>query len=698
MTRAKVLGTVFLTSVVLAACEGTIGAGAIANGAGATAPADGSTTATDGKLNVDKGPGVFGDGVTIHLVKVIDGAGVVSFGVPVPPGINLADVSSIRVTRQGTGTVIAAKIKETTATRDAKGARTGVQSILIQFDAAEIEGSQADVTIVWRSTEGAAPSSDLTAFKTESISGSSGEVVKTSVRTIKASGGTNSLVETSQGTKTLFTAREPRVLATYPDGFLAQTGILGHQVTVSEAAKPERAGLTYLSKAISNFTKSAMYNDGYALNPDPESVVDPVADYEGWLYDRCATYLVAYTHTNDSSTLREAFRTCSYYASKINLSGSNKGIFSGKPDPDSKYSHLRGLYVYYVLTGDESALAAGTAIADLWLSDPDFATPYAAGHIRGKDKLWTERLLGTSLEGLYYGAFLTGDVKYLTQFSKMFETAYRHITGDAAALAVINPGIAKAFPPQNCFIHTAEQQSEGNADQPWCSTWMSELTIDALLHYQDLTGDDRVDEVFIRLARYLLDVGSSFMKGDILRDTFLAPSVCDSVSDGEDRRMLVPLYGSGIGADGKRQWFGEYDDFEHCSDATALTAAALRALKHQGSYDKNAVGPFKSEGASFLQLHHEFASCASRTFDSQTRARRDPSAWTSKDLAAGVSDPAGFIKTNKIGYPKYNLAPMRKYSWWFNVSMLQFGLLSEAGIEVPSLTPGAIQPNGKTCK
>jgi hypothetical protein len=31
-------------------------------------------------------------------------------------------------------------------------------------------------------------------------------------------------------------------------------------------------------------------------------------------------------------------------------------------------------------------------------------------------------------------------------------------------------------------------------------------------------------------------------------------------------------------------------------------------------------------------------------------------------------------------------------SWWFNMSMLQFGLLREAAITVPALTPGLIQP------
>ena len=37
------------------------------------------------------------------------------------------------------------------------------------------------------------------------------------------------------------------------------------------------------------------------------------------------------------------------------LSGANRGIFTGKPDPDTKYSHIRGLFAYYALTGDERA-------------------------------------------------------------------------------------------------------------------------------------------------------------------------------------------------------------------------------------------------------------------------------------------------------------------------------------------------------
>jgi hypothetical protein len=37
-------------------------------------------------------------------------------------------------------------------------------------------------------------------------------------------------------------------------------------------------------------------------------------------------------------------------------------------------------------------------------------------------------------------------------------------------------------------------------------------------------------------------------------------------------------------------------------------------------------------------------------------------------------------------------SPQRKLSWWFNMSMLQYGALAEAGIAVPALQPGVIQP------
>jgi hypothetical protein len=629
-------------------------------------------------------------GVTVHLEKTFASAApYASFGMPVPSGA-LADVSTLQVLPHG-GTAPIAGINAKALLREhgADGKPTGVRAVLLQIPTSAL-GSSANVDVLWTGAT-TAPGSATVPFA--QVSAASPETVDTAERTITKSGSTCSLVESSPATMTLFIGTEPSYLATFPDGYLASTGIIGKQVPRTQVgASADLAGVKYMSDNVTPFALSAMYQESYRINPD--SVVDPVTEYEGWLYDRCTTFLSFHAHTGDARFLREAFRNCSYYASKIDAGG----IFTGKPDPDSKYSHLRGLYAYYALTGDESALTAGRAIAAMWLADTSFVAPYRQGHLRGRDKLWTERLLGTSLEGLYYGHLLLDDAQYLAAFKQMLDTAYAHVTTtDQAALNKIDlqDGTASypSFPAQNCFIHNAEQAAEGNGNDPWCSGWMTELLVDVLLAYQRQTGDARVDEIFVRLTRFLRDVGSCYFRGDPVDDRFLSPQICYDSTDGLEARQLVPLYGSGLYADGTRYGGGDWSDFEHCSDATALTAAALRALKRLGLYDAGGpLGPFATEGESFLQLFHEFSFCAQATFSSWTRMNRDPSTWSSSELCAGAADPATFIADNKIGHPCHPSSPQRKLSWWFNMSLLQFGLLQDAGIAVPSLHPGVVQP------
>jgi hypothetical protein len=248
------------------------------------------------------------------------------------------------------------------------------------------------------------------------------------------------------------------------------------------------------------------------------------------------------------------------------------------------------------------------------------------------------------------------------------------------------------------LIHNASQAGEGDADQPWCSGWMPALLVDPLLAYQVQTGDARVDEIFVRLTRYLRDVGSAYFTDTDANadDTFLHPKVPSAPPDAEDQRLLVPLYGAGLGTNGRRVNAGEFDDYEHCLDATAITAAGLRALKQQGGYDRHPIGPFASEGASFLALHQEFAFCATWTFTDDTRPHRDPATWTgpdaAADLAGGLANPAKFIEDNNIGNISHNVSPSRKISWWFNEALEQFTLLREAGIAIPVLHAGTIQP------
>lgn len=627
------------------------------------------------------------DSVSLRLSRIFDGGEVISFGLPLPRG-KVVDPSAVRV-RHGSEP-IAATVKPILMEYDANGAPLHPRALLVQFPASAMPDREMDIQVDFAG--GSAASDPITPYA--SVSAESPDVIRTADRTIQKVSGENRLVETKTSDRTLFVGREPRVLVDYPKGYLASTGILGPQVTADEAKASDVAGLSYLSDAMKNFALSAMYAEPYAISSHKDAVVDPVSNYEGWLYDRCATFLTAYAHHGDTRFLRHALRSCSYYSSKIRTTGSNQGIFTGKGSDDIKYSHLRGLYAYYALTGDESALTSGRAIAELWYNDRSFVGPYRQGRLPGKDKLWTERLLGTSLEGLIYGHALTGETKYLTAFREMLATAYKHITGDANALAEINPG--HDFPPQNCFIHSAAQHAEGNSDQPWCSGWMAELVIDPLLVYEEQTGDERVGEIFIRLARFLRDTGSAyFYDQDVHDDYFLKPSACYRPGQENRARRLVPLYGSGRRANQTRVSFGEYDDIEHCADATALTAAAIRALVKQGRFDEGGpIGPFASEGESFVAMHHELSACAQITFGNWTRLRRDPGVWSSKELEAGLSNPQDFIVSNKIGWPRYPTSPQRKLSWWFNTSMLQYGLLEDAGISFATIVPGQVQGDG----
>ncbi len=655
----------------------------------------------------------------------------VSFGIPLAPGA-VTDPGTMRVLMAGKQSpVVGAWIEPTLYTYDFAGTVTGIRAVVVSLPRSQIAGKSLDVDVYWHSSVGGAQTHSGVRFSSQA----SWQTAKMNDRSITFAGGVYTLVDGATKTRRLYAGLEPVVAASFPAGYLAYTGILGAQTPRAQLlANPALAGVAFISDELRAFGDGAVYAEGYGvnadylrhivldadpsdlavyLNGDPDGA-KPYNAYEGWLYDRCATFLTAYAHTDAIELGRRAMRACSYYEGKINADG----FFTGKPpvDPntgngvapgtpgavyDGKYSHIRGLYAYYALTGDPRARVAIRDIAQLWQNEQAFVAPYRAGHLLGVDKQWTERLLGTSLEGLMYGYLTTGDKPYLTAFKQMFATAYRHITTtNQAALDKID---LSHFPPQNCFIHNSAQHGDGafSTTEPWCSGWMTELVIDPLLRYQELTGDTRVDEIFIRLARQLRDVGTQYLKGDVLGDSFLKPSICFDPKNTEDPRILLPLYGSGLKFGGVRVNNGEYDDFEHCPDASALLAVALRALKNQGGFGNPGVGPFATEGDSFLALHNEFAFCARYAFDNHTRANRDPRTLSQDELASGFSGGDAKAQTkwlddNRVGWPVHETAPIRKFSWWFNTSMLQYALLTQAGVDVATVSGGHVNPPG--CK
>jgi len=221
------------------------------------------------------------------------------------------------------------------------------------------------------------------------------------------------------------------------------------------------------------------------------------------------------------------------------------------------------------------------------------------------------------------------------------------------------------------------------------------MMVDALLVYQRETNDPRVDEIFVRLTRFYRDTGAAYWSNDYGNsdDSFLYPSREWNPDDPENPRVLLPLYGSGIDVDGTRRNFGDYDDIQHCLDVNAITAAGIRALTRMGTFDENPIGPFASEGESFVAMHQEFAWCARWLLQGQTRPFHDPSWWTPEYLQEGLADPDAFIYDNYgIGDVLHNIWPKRKIGWWFNASLLQFSLLQDAGVSIPELKAGFIEP------
>jgi hypothetical protein len=628
----------------------------------------------------------FADGVTVHLEKQAADATVISFAVPIPKGA-VTDAAQVRVSAGKS--LLDAQVKALLNAHDRAGKPTDVLSVRVQIPAAQMPDKTLDVQIAWR---GGAARSNAPFARYASVSRDAAVTADTASVEVARSADGYRLARGPVVRHTLFTGREPTVLATFPDGYLARTEVFGNQVAASEL-KGDLAGLQFLSRDFLEALPAALYLEPFPLNPDPASLVDPLTRYDVWLYDRCTTILLGYVHSGDARFLQNGYRYCSFYQSKIGLTGDQRGYFTLKPQLDTKYSHGRGLYAYYALTGDEAAYEAIKATADMMLADELVVGPYRNGKLRGKDKLWTERALAFALEDLIYGYRTTGDVRYREAFEQLLDTTYKHITADRAALRQITGW--DTLVPQNCLIHAEEQHEGGGGGAPWCSTWMSALLIDPLLRYQAETDDPRIDEIFVRLGRYVRDVGSMYMTDAPGNDSFTSPKECFArgQAGGPRPRRLVPTYGGGRRADGTLVRSGDEDaDMDHCPDVSALTAAALRALKRRPQLDQGKIGPFASELASLTQVHHELAFCAEQILAEDVRPARDPAHWTDGARLKEGFWNGEFVTRNKIAFPTHKSAMERHFSWWFNSSLMQFSLLREAGLAFPTLEPGLFKP------
>jgi hypothetical protein len=159
---------------------------------------------------------------------------------------------------------------------------------------------------------------------------------------------------------------------------------------------------------------------------------------------------------------------------------------------------------------------------------------------------------------------------------------------------------------------------------------------------------------------------------------------------------VVPMYGAARRLDGSRNDGAEYSDHEHVPDTTGLTAASWRAFALR-PFTIGPIGPFATEVDCAAALHEEYSASAKHSLSVRDLTiYRDPScppgSYHSQGRLAGAyakpDQGAAYVNTYKLGAPRWYIYPERKLSWWFNSSILQFGLLHAAGLDASQARQG----------
>ncbi len=283
-------------------------------------------------------------GVSVAVQPSPEAGDVAAFGVPFPAGA-VHDVTELAVTIDGeaVGATVAALVPDL----DRLGDTVGVRAAQVQVPADTLGADCTIIDVTWADDGGSVVGGEPIPYS--DTSRRVHETVETARYTIEDNGGGAELVVDDVETRVLFESREPSVAATFPDGYLIATGLFGHQVAAT-AVPAELAGLGFVTDAVVPFGLSAMYHETYPVNA--ESVIDPTdvdaEGYEGWLYDRCFTFLMLHASSGDARFRDEGYRTCAYYADHIELSGS---AASSPP----KYSPCTRAVRLLRATGDETS-------------------------------------------------------------------------------------------------------------------------------------------------------------------------------------------------------------------------------------------------------------------------------------------------------------------------------------------------------
>ncbi len=613
---------------------------------------------------------------------LLSGAEILSFGVPIPRG-DVDDLTELRVAVDGLSVPFQAA--EVFSWWDAEGTREGARVVLVQLDATLMSSDTAALEISWGlGLPGEPPGTDVIDPQNDEVSDDVEETVRQATRTIAEVDGAAALVETETWEETQYTARQPRVLVVLDLDAWTGSEALGRTPPPSSWSGLGMGGLSPLGDALQPFMSSAAQQQDYALNPN--GTLDPTDPLQ-YEFGRCSTMIQAALLSEDAALLAESHRLCAWYGENTESWAASLGLWTLNDPVSGLIFHARDLFEFATISGDWSTVDTHARVAQAWMEAP-LVEAYREGRVEGD--LWMEQFVGTAAEGIWYGWLATGDTAMLDAMEELVAAIHTHVTGTDEQLAAMGVG----FPSQGCMVHTEKQHDESlDEDSPWCSPWQTATLVDPLTQYRELTGDGRVDEIFLALGRYLRDTGTHYTREERWYcDSFMEPYTCYDATEGAPQRVLTAVYGAARDADGERVLRPDYGEFAHCPDISALAAASYAAILRNPDWDQGAVGPFDSETESLRVLHQELAACANWVTSYYHRERRNPSYWTAELLAEGLTDPDAFIARYKIGYPDYVAEPLRMPSWWFNAGLGQIATLLDAGVTLDVVEGGQLDP------
>jgi hypothetical protein len=179
------------------------------------------------------------------------------------------------------------------------------------------------------------------------------------------------------------------------------------------------------------------------------------------------------------NTIANDARIKSLLDQKFSVVGSqheHNGDHWGGPNEEASHTSIVGILLYYYLTGNERAWDVAKEIGEYFLTEPFTygGHPDIAPHRAMANCLWGDVLM--------YQA--TGNMRYKNAADKIIEIYLKGQQSDGSFLEVYNP---------------LDQSWSGDKHQ----LYMASYLLGALMSYHELTQDEEVKQMFLRLVNFL---------------------------------------------------------------------------------------------------------------------------------------------------------------------------------------------------